>query len=188
MTFSPAMHVEAVRSHMQRVLSSNERKAYRGITMTGMTGVMFEELFGIETTEDLIRAEYYGRQSIPCDDPTGVYLFSAGHGLTARYHPDMANLIIASEQVSAVSPISSKTIAQLDVQFRNMERPVSAEEAATIEGILEYVARDYISWWEDVKSTRSAASAEHSLVEQTSVEATVKVETDDSEQVVKSKE
>lgn len=63
---------ETVRDELRRPLSTEEQMVYRGITMTAMNGTMFEELFDINTPEELIAADYYGRLAAPSDDASNI--------------------------------------------------------------------------------------------------------------------
>lgn len=138
--------VEDVRKSMQRVLSAEERQTYRGITIMGMTGTMFDRLFNVETAEDLILAETGAAQRIPADDPENVYHFSPGRGLVARYDPIYVNLRMkASGDRKWI--VCEETISELDAKFRALPLPYAqVEEKKEAEEILNDVAATYIAW------------------------------------------
>lgn len=157
--------IEVVRQEMRRILSPQERASYRGITMAAMTGVMYEELYGIETAEDLIIAELYGRHAIASDDPGNLYLFSSGRGLTARFNSAYTQRVLQEPRPEGVPLPPPKTIAQLDEEYRNMSVPSTPEDYRQVEGVLSSVASDFVAWSrgqnaalqqaEETRSTRS---------------------------------
>lgn len=151
---APSPSLEDVRAEMRRQLRPSERTTYRGITMSAMTGVKFDELYNINTPEDLITAEYYGKQSVPLDDPHNIYLFSVGHGLAARYNTEYAKTILDLEDASNASAVSPKTIDEIHTEYQNMTRPATTEEKTEVEGTLEAVASDFVSWTNDGQSLR----------------------------------
>lgn len=143
---------ELLREEMKRSLTPEEQLTYRGITISAMTGRKYDQLFGIETAEELIAAELYGRDAIPSDDPGNLYLFSLGHGLTARYNTDYHQAALASESeeekaLGAASVPNRTTIAEMHNRYLNTDRPAAPEDLASIEAQLAAVANDFVPWW-----------------------------------------
>ncbi|KAK0391966.1 hypothetical protein NLU13_1464 [Sarocladium strictum] len=99
---------------------------------------------------ELIFAEYYRSQRIPADDPQIIYLFSIGRGLAAHYNPAYVHVIAAPQgqgQQARDWIVSNSTISELDTEFRNMEKPVSAEEEQVgVDRLLDQVAQKTLSW------------------------------------------
>ncbi|USW46742.1 hypothetical protein Slin15195_G000610 [Septoria linicola] len=143
--------VERVRAEMRRQLTREERQHCRGITLIGMTGTMYEELFGIETMEGLIIAELYGRMAIPSDDSENAYLFSARRGLVARYNARYTQKSLESELAYQRGewPVLPKTKQELHVEYLEMENP--AQGGAEIEELSQSVATEYVEWWTELQ-------------------------------------
>ncbi|KAG5975346.1 hypothetical protein E4U55_007741 [Claviceps digitariae] len=80
-------HKALVRQDMKRILDPQERLHYRGITSTGAPWLQFEELFHVQTAEDVIRAEEFGAFHSPADYPDETYLYACEMGLVARMNP-----------------------------------------------------------------------------------------------------
>lgn len=151
-TKTAAPSVEKIRVEMRRKLTTEERKAYRGITMSAMAGTKYDELFGFKTAEELIIAESYGRQAVASDDSSNIYVFSAGHGLTARLNHRYAKTFFESQGRSDVSPVAPKTIEQLHMEYRAMQRPTRGEEVEH-ESLFQKVASDFVDWWNELQSS-----------------------------------
>lgn len=139
---------DSVRAEMRRALAPEEQRSYRGITQAAMTGVMFEELFGINTAEELITAELYGMYTIPSDDAENLYLFSAGHGLTAKYNSEFSARVIAE----AAGFVPTQTIEDLHNIYQSDPRPSTPEDLAWVEYNLDSVATEFVTWWNGLMS------------------------------------
>ncbi|KAI5259483.1 hypothetical protein E4T42_00056 [Aureobasidium subglaciale] len=116
---------DEVRAAMKKPLTAEEKKNYRGITDSAMTGLRYDELFGINTAEQLIVAEAHGRQATPSDDPDNLYLFSAGHGLAARFNPLYRQKTLDSqstvpEAIRTTSISNRTTIEEIHNLYLNM--------------------------------------------------------------------
>jgi hypothetical protein len=138
--------IPEIRKEMRRKLSANERSAYRGITMSGLTGTMYERLIAVDTAEELIVSEWTGKLFIPSDDPENVYLISIGRGITAQCNPDYVK-----EMVEYAGPlhVSEKTMSEMDAEYRNKAQKHSPEEEkAKLEEFLNEVAAKHLAWAE----------------------------------------
>ncbi|KAG5999441.1 hypothetical protein E4U43_002078 [Claviceps pusilla] len=137
-----------VREDMKRVLTPQERQQYRGITHTGAPWLMFDELFHVETTEDVIRAEECGVYHSPADCPGESYLFACEMGLVARVHPTRAAQLLASSKEGGDADAdagghsgSKKTRDELHAEYKEAKLgPKNWEE------IFDEVAGDYVKW------------------------------------------
>jgi hypothetical protein len=141
--FYSTVTYDTVRAEMKRVLTPQERKSHRGITKVAMTGVKYDELFGISTAEELITAELYGRKAIPSDDPENLYLFSVGHGLTARCNPEF----FASIRHQDAGFVLHQTIAELHDEYITQPRKSTPEDREFVESSLNAAATGSTSWW-----------------------------------------
>ncbi|CAD0112264.1 unnamed protein product [Aureobasidium uvarum] len=148
---------DEVRAAMKKPLTAEEQKKYRGITDSAMSGLKYDELFGINTSEELIIAESYGRQATPSDDPDNLYLFSAGHGLTARFNQLYRQTTLESqstvpETVQAASIANRTTIEQMHNQYLNMPKRPGSDDKAYVENQLSMVATDFVTWWNELST------------------------------------
>lgn len=144
---------------MKRVLSPEERINYRGVTLSAMTGLKFDELFGINTAEELITAELYGRRAVPSDDPENCYLFSKGRGKTARYNSryfqSMRDKSETEDLKAARAAYVPETMEDLHTQYLNSQVPSTPEDLAWVEAQLNAVASDTVRWWNDFTQTQT---------------------------------
>ena len=136
--FSP----ERVWEELRRTLSPQERAAYRGITLAAMTGTKYEELFGIKTAEQLIAAEMFGAQRISSDQPSKMYLFSAGRGLVASFNPAYTDEVF--KQTGDPTWVPTQTMDEIQAIYLNMPLPLDYQRQ--IEETLESVVKTYVSW------------------------------------------
>jgi hypothetical protein len=141
--YNSTVTYDTVRAEMKRVLTPQEQKSYRGVTKAAMTGVKYDELFGISTAEELITAELYGRKAIPSDDPENLYLFSVGHGLTARCNPEF----FASIRHQDAGFVLHQTIAELHDEYITQPRKSTPEDREFVESSLNAAATGSTSWW-----------------------------------------
>ncbi|KAL2212898.1 hypothetical protein CC79DRAFT_1326825 [Sarocladium strictum] len=140
--------VRKFREFLRQPLSPEQRSAYRGITMTGMTGIMYDQIIhtDITTPEELIAAEMFSFFCHPADDPKGRYLFSTGRGLIAKFNP---LYVQKSIEMNGDPPIRKETISELDAIYRESstaDRYTPEELAILIEETLNEVANDYLEW------------------------------------------
>ncbi|KAI5197391.1 hypothetical protein E4T39_07349 [Aureobasidium subglaciale] len=141
--------VDTVRAEMKRQLTPNEKLNYRGITKAAIDRA---KLFGINTAKELIAAEHYDRQARPSDDPENLYIFSVGHGLTARlnmehqqnYLRDETDEDVAFRDAYAPNRI---TVEEMHNRYLSMERPSALDDQRFLEELLHQVAVDAVSWW-----------------------------------------
>lgn len=142
---------DSVRAEMKRVLKPNERLEYRGFTISAMTGLKFDELFGINTAEELITAELYGQRAVPSNDPGNCYLFSSGRGKTARYNSkyfqSIRDMPETKELKAARAAYIPETMEELHNQYLNFQIPSAPEDLAFVEAQLTAVAIDSVAWW-----------------------------------------
>ncbi|KAG9622466.1 hypothetical protein KCU98_g9470, partial [Aureobasidium melanogenum] len=124
-----------------------------------MTGLKFDELFGINTAEELITAELYGRRAVPSDDPENCYLFSGGRGKTARYNSKYFQSIrdkLETEELKAArAAYIPKTMEELHNQYLNFQTSSASEDLAFVEAQLKAVAIDTVQWWTELMRTQS---------------------------------
>lgn len=131
-------HKAIVREDMKRTLTLEERQSYRGITHTGEPWLMFDELYNVNTTEDLIRAEEFGVFHTPVDCPGESYLFACDIGLAAGVHPKRASQL---KRLSEKDEGTDKTREELDTEYKE-----SKLEAKNWDKIFDEVAGDYVKW------------------------------------------
>lgn len=133
---------------MRQPITPEQRTTYRGITINGMTGVMYDQIINlnITTPEELIIAEIFGFQCHLSDDPESRYFFSFGQGLIAKYNP---LYVQASIEMNGEPPIRKETISEMDAIYRGystLDDFTSEELAVKIEETLDEVATDYVEW------------------------------------------
>ncbi|KAI5195819.1 hypothetical protein E4T42_05965 [Aureobasidium subglaciale] len=155
LTPNSTVDYDTVRAEMKRLLTPDERLNYRGVTKSAMTGLKYDQLFGVSTAEELITAEIYGRRARPSDDVENLYLFSVGHGLVARFNMayQQQSLESESEQDKAFRDAYAPnriTIQEMHDQYLNMQRPESPEDKTYVEEYLSQVATDTVAWWNGV--------------------------------------
>ncbi|KAH0144643.1 hypothetical protein KCU67_g12987, partial [Aureobasidium melanogenum] len=113
-----------------------------------MTGLKFDELFGINTAEEGITAELYGRRAVPTNDPENYYLFSSGRGKTARYNSRYLQSIRdkpeTEELKAARAAYIPKTMDKLHNQYLNFQVPSAPKDLAFVEAQLKAVAIDTV--------------------------------------------
>lgn len=130
-------------------MTAEERDLYREITISAIKGTKYDKLIRINTAQELILAEYSRSQRIPADDPQIIYLFSIGRGLAAHYNPAYVHVIAAPQEQGQQARdwiVSNSTTSELDTEFRNMEKPVSAEEEQVgVDRLLDQVAQETLS-------------------------------------------
>lgn len=131
-------HKATVREDMKRRLTPEEHRAYRGITHTGEPWLMFEQLYNIDTTEELIKAEEFGVYHSPADCPGESFLFASGIGLAAATHPKRAAQLTA---FSSEREKPNKTQQELDREYKETRL-----EVKDMQSILDEVAEDYVKW------------------------------------------
>jgi len=147
----------STRLSMSRPLTSTEQLKYRGITDSAMTGLKYDELFGIHTTEELIIAEMYGRRAIPSDEPLSMYLFSAGRGKTAKFNDEYVKASHArqarEEEEDGTGELRRvreryipMTMEDLHQQYLNLKVPSTEEDKQKVEVQLQEVAKDFVIW------------------------------------------
>lgn len=156
LTTTSTVTFDSVRAEMKRLLTSDEQMNYRGITKSAMTGLKYDQLFGISTAEELIIAEIYGRRARTSDDPENLYLFSKGHGLTARFNLayQQQSLEKESEQDKALRAAYASnltTIQEMHDRYLNLQRPAAPEDKTYVDEYLNQVAVDTVSWWNEVQ-------------------------------------
>ncbi|KAJ2965385.1 hypothetical protein NQ176_g10645 [Zarea fungicola] len=130
--------VESVREEMRRPLDPGDMELYRGITSSGKTGVFYDRLWGVKTTEELIIAENYGTRMRPSDEGNAVYLFSPGRGLVASLNPSVVSNI--ERQVGSLN-VADKTLEELKESYLSADVPKGDHEK-----LLNEVAEDFILW------------------------------------------
>ncbi|KAG9723784.1 hypothetical protein KCU73_g13610, partial [Aureobasidium melanogenum] len=117
-----------------------------------MTGLKFDELFGINT------AELYGRRAVPSNDPENCYLFSSGRGKTARYNSKYLQSIRdkpeTEELKAARAAYIPKTMDELHNQYLNFQVPSAPKDLAFVEAQLKAVAIDTVQWWTEFVRTQ----------------------------------
>lgn len=132
---------------------------YRGVTFFATTGLKFDELFGINTAEELITAELYGRRAVPSGDPENRYLFSNDRSKTARYNSryfqSMRDKSETEHLKAARTAYVPKTMEELHTQYLNSQIPSALEDLAWVEAQLEAVAIDTVRWWSDFTKTQT---------------------------------
>ncbi|QPH04865.1 hypothetical protein C2857_002225 [Epichloe festucae Fl1] len=131
-------HKAMVREDMKRTLTPEERQHYRGITHTGEPWLMFDQLYNVNTTEDLIRAEEFGVFHSPVDCPGESYLFACDVGLAAGVHPQRAAQLKA---LSEGEEGTKKTREELHTEYKE-----SKLETKNWDKIFDEVAGDYVKW------------------------------------------
>ncbi|KAH0293903.1 hypothetical protein KCU62_g833, partial [Aureobasidium sp. EXF-3399] len=142
---------------MSRPLTAAERLKYRGITDSATTGLKYDELYGINTAEELIIAEMYGRRAIPSDLPATMYLFSVGRGKTAKFNDEYVKASRArqakEEEEDATGELKRvreryipKTMQELHEQYLNLKIPSTEEDKEKVEVQLQEVAKDFVIW------------------------------------------
>jgi hypothetical protein len=148
---------ETVREEMRRQLTPAERLYYRGITNSSMTGRKYDKLYNISTAEELITAELYGRRAIPSDDPSSMYLFSAGRGKTAKFNDAYLKMVVGKpeteEQKRARERYVPMSMQELHEQYLGFEVPGTEVKKVALEEHLKEVAEDFVVWWNEMVRT-----------------------------------
>jgi hypothetical protein len=153
-----------IRSEMLRPLSPSEILLYRGITSSAATGREFDNLYNITTAQELITAEWYGRCATPSDEPSAMYLFSAGRGKTAKCNDEYVKQTRKrwqegeeKDETGQMKRIRERhvpqTMEELHTQYLAMEVPGTEEKKMRLEEHLEEVARDFVHWWNEMVMT-----------------------------------
>ncbi|KAG9553811.1 hypothetical protein KCU71_g13002, partial [Aureobasidium melanogenum] len=123
-----------------------------------MTGLKFDELFGINTAEERTTAELYGRRAVPSNDPENCYLFSSGRGKTARYNSKYLQSIRVKPETEELKTARAayipKTMDELHNQYLNFQVPSAPKDLAFVEAQLKAVAIDTVQWWTEFVKTQ----------------------------------
>ncbi|KAH0217578.1 hypothetical protein KCV03_g7011, partial [Aureobasidium melanogenum] len=119
----------------------------------------FDELFGINTAEERITAELYGRRAVPSNGPENCYLFSSGRGKTARYNSKYLQSIRdkpETEELKAARAAAyiPKTMDELHNQYLNFQVLPAPKDMAFVEAQLKAVAIDTVQWWTEFVRTQ----------------------------------
>ncbi|KAG6010649.1 hypothetical protein E4U21_005147 [Claviceps maximensis] len=141
-------HKAIVREDMKRILTPEERQNYRGITSNGHPWLSLDELFHVETTEDVLKAQEGGFYHTPADCPGEHYLFACEAGLVARAHPNLvAKLRAPSDETKAHGEQegeyqgSDKTRDELHAEYKGAEL-----QSKNWDEIFDEIAGAYVKW------------------------------------------